>query len=392
MREGAERTLRGTERLRVTAAMPESFCNACTRAGISIRDVQDCGTGTAELTILRCERERALALAARCGAEVESLGERGLRAELKKLRHRLVFAAAALLTLLLFFASSLFIWEIEVTENDSELSDRRILAALAERGVGIGTFWPGLSGDMLRAELLQELPELCWAAVNVRGSRAEVQVRAASAAPEPVDEARPTEIRAARGAVITEMQVYEGEACFDVGETVLPGERLVTAERRDIRGTGRAVHARARIMGRCWLELSAFSPAPETVRVPSGGEKRGFGMIFGRRRLNFYFPSRNLPAECDNITTVYPLRLEGVFTLPFSLLRVSSRNVTRSAAEPPNESARLTALLRKSVEKTLDGEGQLVSLRASHSVSDGGTWVTVRAECILRIDREYPLS
>ena len=49
----------------------------------------------------------------------------------------------------------------------------------------------GLSGERIRSHALAELPGLSWLAVNVRGSTASVEVRAAVEKPEITDPGRP---------------------------------------------------------------------------------------------------------------------------------------------------------------------------------------------------------
>ena len=65
-----------------------------------------------------------------------------------------------------------------------------------------GCFWPGLETDLLRSRLLLELPELSWITVNVRGSRALVQVQERQEKPELAADGAPADLVAARDGLI----------------------------------------------------------------------------------------------------------------------------------------------------------------------------------------------
>ena len=63
-----------------------------------------------------------------------------------------------------------------MTGNET-LTTGQILRCLDECGVRPGTYWPALSNDLVRNDMILCLPELRWLTVNVHGSRAEVIVR-----------------------------------------------------------------------------------------------------------------------------------------------------------------------------------------------------------------------
>lgn len=64
--------------------------------------------------------------------------------------------------------SSLFVWRIDVTGNEA-LTTGQILRCLDACGVRPGTYWPGLSNDLVRNDMILRLPQLRWLTVNVRG-------------------------------------------------------------------------------------------------------------------------------------------------------------------------------------------------------------------------------
>lgn len=122
---------------------------------------------------------RARSVAARCGCTLEAGRPGGAPEVVRRLRSRVALCVGLLAAVLALVWSSLYIWDIRVTVNDSDVPDQEILRVLDGIGVKVGSFWPAFSSDRIRSQALPELPGLCWLTVNVHGSRAEVIARAA---------------------------------------------------------------------------------------------------------------------------------------------------------------------------------------------------------------------
>ena len=241
MRKGktgrVERLLRGVAEIRITGAAPWKLINACIRERITVEGVESDDLITCRALIFAADAERVKSLAPRCGCDVEVLSVRG-RPVWKKFLHRRRWAAlCAAAVAAAVIVSSLFVWDIRVTENDSDVPDARILHTLAEQGVGVGSFWPGFRGERIRSRALAELPGLSWLAVNVRGSTASVEVRAAVEKPEITDPWQAADVTASRSGVITEIRVFEGEALVSRGDAA--DARKLRARRAPGRNTHR---------------------------------------------------------------------------------------------------------------------------------------------------------
>lgn len=383
-RTGLVRSVLGVAEVSVSAASPSVYLNECARLGLPFWNVQTVDECTLRLLLRQTDVKEAARAAQRCGCEFTLLERRGGAESLRAIRRRLWFCTGAAALMVLLFVSSLFIWDISVTENPTELAEEEILAVLEEIGVGIGSYWPRLSSDMIRAEALLRLPELSYLTVNVHGSRAEVLVRGKERIPERRDEKTATDIRAERGGILTEVRVLEGEQLVNAGDTVLPGDVLVSSER-----SGRRVHARAEIYARTWYEKTACVPLSERQVQPEGAKKQRWGLILGKRRVNFSINSGICEGTCDKITQIWPLEVPGVFRLPLALFRETRQELRVVETERDKETAEtaLCALLRERVRSELC-EGEILTERFSVSEGDGLFYVTLRCECLERIDTE----
>lgn len=380
----------GQAEVTVTGIRPVAFLNSCTAHCIPFEQPEPVDECTLRLRIPNRLTEEAASIAGRCGCTLEVLRRSGGRQNLQRLRRRMALAIGGVGVLLVLFMSSLFIWNVQVTDNDSSVPDREILRVLEEAGVGIGTFWPGLSSEMIRAAVLPELPELCWLAVNVHGSRAQVVVRAAVAVPELLDEGECVRITAARSGVIESIHVQEGEALVQPGDAVLKGDELVSGVRPGGFDGARAVRAKAEITARTWYELIAQAPLERQEKLPRGPKNHRIALIFGKRRINFYFDSGILGEDCDKITRIRPLELKGVFSLPLALVtetRIPWDSIEGRVSEEELGAA-MERQLTEQLLRQLGPEGEIITSRFDRAVVEDMLVVTLRAECLQSIARE----
>lgn len=381
----------GGAEVTVTGIQPVTFLNHCTAHSIPFEQTEPVDECTLRLWIPNRLTAEATAVASRCGCTLVVHRSTGGQPNLRRLRRRLGLVLGGIGMLLLLFVSSLFIWDIQVVDNDSALSEREILRVLEEEaGVGLGSFWPGLSSDMIRAAALPELPELCWLAVNVHGSRAQVVVRAAVDIPEQLEEDAAVQITAERSGVIESIHVQEGEAQVKPGDAVLAGDVLVSGLRSGGFEGPRIVRAQAEVVGRTWYEMTLRAPLERQRKQPSGTKNYRFALIFGKRRINFYFDSGILHGNCDKITRIRPLELKGVFSLPLAVVtetEIPWIGYADRAAEDLLANA-MEQQLTEELLRQIGPEGEIAASRFDRAVVENMLVVTLRAECLQSIARE----
>ena len=394
MRKGktgrVERLLRGVAEIRITGAAPWKLVNACIRERITVEGVESDDLITCRALIFAADAGRVKALAPRCGCDVAVLSVRG-RPVWKNFLHRRRWAAlCAAAVAAAILVSSLFVWDIRVTENDSDIPDAVILRTLAGQGIGVGSFWPGFRGERIRSRALAELPGLCWLAVNVRGSSASVEVRAAVEKPEITDPRQAADVTASRSGVITEIHVFEGETLVSRGDAVTTGQTLVSAERAARGGETRFVHARAEITAHTWYELMASAPLVTSRKEAVGAARYRFALLFGDTRINFYADSGISGMECDKITKIWRLGIKDVFSLPAAVALDTVRPYVLTE-EPLSRTAVRAALeeeLRAALQERIGETGKVISEYFTESEENGMLTLTLRCECEERIDEE----
>ena len=381
-------SVQGIAECRISGVMPAAFLNRCAAAGIPIREIEAESETEMRLTLPLRFLGRARLLALRSQCELTPLRRSGASVLGRRVLRRLIPTLCLLLFSAILICSKLYIWEIEVQGNET-VSDGAIRSALADCGVDIGTFWPDLVSDNLRSELLVKLPSLAWVTVNIHGSRAEVIVRERVPKPELLDMDMPVDLIAKRTGFVTEVRALNGTALVRPGSAVLPGEVLISGSADSAFAGSRETHAIGSVRAETYYELSAAAPATETVRIDTRREKSRWALLIGKKRINFYRNSSFCSPGCDKIINNWECRIEGLFALPFTLVR--ERIEEYDAVQQPRDFAALVRDLSEQLHAQLLSslsEGTIEQESYSCSETDGQIVVCLRARCNENIAEE----
>jgi len=375
--------IRGIVRVEICGAFPESLLNACAMQAVALWDLESADPYTLRATLEEKQLPLLEAAAGHAMCGVTVLSRRGGSGNLRFLRRRKWLLLAAALTLCLLLFSSLFIWEIRV-QGCERLTEGEVLRTLKDCGVERGSFWPSLSADLVRSEMLSRRPELAWMTVNVNGSRATVLVVEREEKPEIYLEAEAADIIAGKTGVITGMSVRNGRPLVSVGQTVAEGETLVSAKMESIANPPRYVHAAATVTADTWYELTAVCPLDARQKGEAKRSRSRFAVKIGQMRVNFYPGGKKTLDGYDKIVHEYIVGLEGLFALPLRVVReelVRRESAEREEAPEREMQSRLYAWLQQRID------GEISSCSFSVSRTPELVYVTMRAQCSENIAR-----
>ena len=375
--------IRGKVELELFGAFPSGVLNAAAAEGLTLWAVESGDEHTVRFCAYEASLSTLESLAEKSACELRLLRRHGGReARLRLLRRPALLIGSAVMAALLLL-SSLFVWDVEVRGTE-RLTRAQVLRALEDCGFGVGSFWPGRNTDLLRSEVMLRLPEIGWMTINVSGSRAVAAVAERTEKPELYDEAAPVDLVASRGGLVRRVNVLAGSPAVQEGQIVTEGELLIGSTLESLSGEVRHVRARGAVMADTWYELSAVSPAEETLKTPSGLPHSRFAIIVGKRRLNLYISSGKTIDGCDKIVSEHILGLEGLFSTPIRFVRerfVPYKTWCGDGYDPVGTGRRLYAMLLESTE------GQILSYSLSPGRSGELRVLTLRAHCTENIAR-----
>ena len=384
--------LRGYVSIIVNCPYPERFLNICAQNGIELWNIKRESEHEVSACVSIKDHKRLKTILDGGNFEMRTGKRSGLPFFLVRFRTRYALIAAMTVTLILVWYSSLFIWEIRISGNDS-VSNSEILYCLEKMGIKIGTFRLGLSQEEISNTVLLEIPELSYITVNTNGSIAYVIVRERLPAPEMADREKPVLIYAAKPGIISKLTVMEGKNVLNEGDSVLPGDIVVTGEMESISSEYRYVHAKAEVYARTWYDLSAKGAKEVTEKSYTGNKKTKTALLFGDKRLNLYINGGISYDSYDKIIKEYPVTVFGVLVLPLTVVKetyceyepISS---LKSADEMKDE---LGEFLEETLYAGMTG-GTVVTTDTETYDGKYDMLMTVRSECVEQIGRERDMT
>ena len=383
--------LRGQVRLRVRCPYPERVLNVCSARNLAFWDLtwEDAETFTCRISRKDFHLLRQAAEKLDCRLEV--VGREGVPYALARLRRRQVLAVGSIVCGMALVIGSFFIWDIQITGNET-VPKEAILQALEHNGVTLGRFGMSLDGEDIRNHLLLEIPELSWAAVNVSGCRADVQVRERRPAPELLDRKTPCNITARRGGLVLEIQTAGGVPQVLRGMSVTEGQLLISGvEDTGTFGT-RFTAGLGRVEGRTWYTLTANVSLTGKEKRYTGKKKHLHSLIFGSRRIKFFANSSIDSVQCDKITTRTPVSLLGM-TLPVTWETETVRPYETAEVTLPQQRRQeeTGAALEAYLHSLVDPYGEVTASQVTSRLRGDVLTVTLTAECREEIGKTVPI-
>ena len=398
MLKKAVKLLRGSVCVRAKSAYPERMLNLCSARGIEFWDVRWIDDTALSFCVARGDLRALRRAAEGCGAEVSIERTAGTPFFFARLRRRHALFAGGILCAALLLVNSRFIWDFEVTGNET-VPTETILHALREHGVHRGTFIYSFRSQDICNRVLPELKDLCWVAVNVRGCKAYVQVRERVRA-ERVNESEPTNVIAAKPGLITKVRALDGEKRVLPGTSVQQGQLLIAGvvdtggtEKPSV--TTRFLAGKGEVWARTWYDLTVRVPLTYEKKVYTGKEKRSHTLIWGENRLKIGAKGSSIcNVDCDKIKNQTQWTLFGLFALPVTwetetLLPYELEITPRSRADAE---AQGKDMLETYLAALLGETGSVTQRRFSTAVEGDTLVVTLSAECEEQIGKEVPIA
>lgn len=299
----------------VTGDSPEKFVNLAASRGIYLWDITRIKEGAILLGVrLRAVKAlRHIARRTRCRFKVYR--RVGLPFYFIRLRRRkaLVFGAVFFLGALYFLTS--FVWFLEVKGNE-RLSTSAVLEAAKDAGLTRGSPKWKVEPGKIEVKIQEKLPLVSWTGVYIKGTRVTIEV-AERTQPQEVDRGS-SSIVSTKAGLIKEVLVIEGNPVVKEGDTVSPGQVLISGEipppeeppapgekpgdKTKITLPVKYVHARGIVRARVWREGYGEANLVETGRRLTGRQQSRFSIKFQGKEI-ILIKSHDLPFGCYETQT-----------------------------------------------------------------------------------------
>ena len=132
---------------------------------------------------------------------------------------------------------------------------------------------------------------------------------------------------AAKDALVTAVQPWDGEKQVLPGTTVKAGQLLISGVvQGDVAGV-RYLRGMGKVYGRTWYRLRCRVPLTAAEKSYTGEEKVRRALLVGKKRINLYIGSSILGDTCDKISSWDKWELPGGVALPVTVVRSEERRV-----------------------------------------------------------------
>jgi similar to stage IV sporulation protein len=269
----------------------------CRRRAIPYENFRNLEDGGISLRFTAGNAHRLRGICADYGISLKTLSHGGLPKLLRRLLHRPGFWVGGVLGLALYLLAASVFWDIRVSGNTT-LSDAAIRRSLAACGLSVGTPIRGFEADVTENQVLLLDGRLAWLSVNRKGTVAYVEVREAMDPPAlPPD--TPRDMVASVGGVIEYVELESGNVRVRAGQTVSPGQVLVSGIYDSTQTGLRVESAKARVFARTTRVFSVQIPLSfEEKRYDTALEPEKSIIFFGRH-IKFSNKCGNFSGFCD---------------------------------------------------------------------------------------------
>lgn len=293
--------------IRVEGLSLEKFINLTVSKGIHLWGIrrQNYTTLTARISIQGFRQLHGISHKIRC--RIRIVDKRGLPFILFRYRHRKMLAAGMIVCLCIIYGLSSFVWTVDV-EGTEEIDPQRVLSELETLGIQPGVFKPHIDDMLIENQLIVRIPELSWASLEIRGSRAILRVKESVLPPDMVDKDTPCNIVAAKDGIIDKIIVLDGQEVAEPGQTVKKGQLLISGiiDHSDTIGV-RYVHSMGQVIARTWYEEAVELSLKEPYRQKTG--RKAEIKYIGWSRLKIPYQKDEIPFTDFDLET----QQEGVF-------------------------------------------------------------------------------
>ena len=309
------RWFRGIAVFRVEGENRERFFNILRKNQIPLFHARQENDGFFTETFCR-EYHRIRPFVRKTHVKVQVVQRIGFPFFMKKYASRVGMAAGILLFLGMVFLSGEFVWEIRISGNHA-VSDEAVISTLEQLGLSRGKWKPSLDAGQIAMKLRHSYEEIGFAAVNLIGSVAQVEISERTESEEMPETTEPCNIVAARSGQIVIMEVYDGQEVVNRGDVVKQGQLLVSGVVTGSTGKKMLRHSKARIMAEYPDDYEVSVPMECQAKVQSAPVQNYRYLNLGRFRLPLFWKKDFVETGFER-SFVRPVKLWGV-RLPFDM-------------------------------------------------------------------------
>ena len=373
--------------LQVISADAAALLRLIDKENIPLYHIRQIDELTILLQIKKRDEQRLRILLKKCRAEVQTLSKNGFYWKLHSIVKRPVLIAGLAFLLLAGFYLPTRIFFFRVDGNNT-IPNRMILEAAGEAGIRFGASAKDVRSERMKNALLQAIPKLQWAGINTSGCVATISVKERQTLQPTTNNAGVSSIVAIRDGIICDMTVTSGNARCKVGQAVSTGQILISGY-TNCEQSIRATRSTGEIYAATNRSIEGILPTQYDLRGTQERIIKKTGIIFGKKRINFYSGSGILDSSCVKMYEENYVTLPGGFVLPVAIVTETWIPCQQQEVEiTAEQNAQNLSTLSRQYLKNQMVAGSILSAKEQFSTQQGIITMTGEYGCIEMIGRE----
>lgn len=167
--------IRGYVRIRITGYRTERFLNACNYKKIKIWNLSACGNSY-EMNLWVKDFKKLRHISHKTSTKIIIVKKYGLPFYLFNHRRRKLFFSGILISLILFFLMSGYVWDIEIRGTHTR-TEEVIRQFLKEKQVNTGMRRSDIDCDRIVKDIRKEYDDIIWVSASTEGTRLIIQIK-----------------------------------------------------------------------------------------------------------------------------------------------------------------------------------------------------------------------
>ncbi len=325
----------GIVTVELTSADIPGLLLAISNMGVTLQNITHTDMLSVKADILRKDYGRLNRLISKKGGTLKLLARKGVYWRGKRLLARPVLVVGIGLLLLLSWFIPTRVFFITVAGNE-QIPVKLILEKAQQCGIQFGASRRAVRSEKMKNSLLEAIPQLQWAGITTCGCTATISVKERTQTKEVTTRPGISSIVAVRDGIIQSCTVIKGNPLCKPGQAVKAGEVLISGY-TDCNLTIQGTRAEGEVFAQTEHELTVITPVDFVQKGEISTTTKKYGLIIGKKRINFYKDSGILGTTCDRMYKEYYFTLPGGFQLPIALFveqRTEYDSKTLKAAAP----------------------------------------------------------
>ena len=250
--------MRPEVKFKVSYGFYSDYLNAIIKNGITLTNIQQTEAGFTACCVA-ANYHRIARMSRKYQCRVKIIDKSRFVTALKYCRKRKgLFAGAAVFAVLCFLFSRI-IWRIEVNVADKTI-ESEIVAQLLENDIYAGSFFSKDRLYYVQQEIVKKSDRIAYAALNFYRGVLECDIYLRTEREDFTTGESAEDILCALGGTVTEIRVYSGFPAVKAGQSVSPGDVLVSNTETDKYNIVSSMHTSAYVEGLCRKDYSVFIP------------------------------------------------------------------------------------------------------------------------------------